>query len=366
MKTLILFEVFAYAHDEYQKLSGQLLMDVANRLPGTLKRRYLDHLARLKLDLNRPGFDSLREFIVHELNVMSSDYAQTFFKNDEKEKPRGSAGGRGPVRVRQVAVKSQVGARDGPSAKPNENGRSSKTVGLKQPPLCFVCNDSESRHFLANCPKFSGLSKEDKKRTVMNAGRCLNCLAVGHFARRCSLDSKCSICGPGGPHKHASALHDVFVGSKSDGAGAADMGGTKGEPLSSSETCASSNQPTIRKLSLDFGGVLLRTSAVKVINPKNGKSTFAYAQHDTGSQATLISERLKNELNLKVKIDCVTIRTLADQTTKSGGLTEFKLQSFSDNAEYPINDALVVPDFTEEERCLPHAVKVAHLKHFEF
>ena len=32
-------EVFAYAHDEYNKLSGQLLLDTANRLPSALKRR---------------------------------------------------------------------------------------------------------------------------------------------------------------------------------------------------------------------------------------------------------------------------------------------------------------------------------------
>ena len=32
-------EVYAYAHDEYHKLSGQLLIDTANRLPNTLKRR---------------------------------------------------------------------------------------------------------------------------------------------------------------------------------------------------------------------------------------------------------------------------------------------------------------------------------------
>ena len=36
-------EVFAYAHDEVEKLSRQLLMDVANRLPGVLKRQYLDY-----------------------------------------------------------------------------------------------------------------------------------------------------------------------------------------------------------------------------------------------------------------------------------------------------------------------------------
>ena len=35
-------EVFAYAHDEYNKLSGQLLLDTANCLPSALKRRFLD------------------------------------------------------------------------------------------------------------------------------------------------------------------------------------------------------------------------------------------------------------------------------------------------------------------------------------
>ena len=79
-------EVFAYAHDEAEKLSGQLLLDVANRLPGVLKRRYLDYLSQRGLSLNKPGFESLRRFVVHELGVMTSDYAQTFFKSEDKEK----------------------------------------------------------------------------------------------------------------------------------------------------------------------------------------------------------------------------------------------------------------------------------------
>ena len=37
-------EVFAYALDEVNKLSGQLLLDTASRLPNILKRRYLDYL----------------------------------------------------------------------------------------------------------------------------------------------------------------------------------------------------------------------------------------------------------------------------------------------------------------------------------
>ena len=62
-------EVFAYAHDEVDKPSDQLLLDVADRLPGTLKRRYLDYLSKNGFDLNRPGFDFLRRFVVNELSL---------------------------------------------------------------------------------------------------------------------------------------------------------------------------------------------------------------------------------------------------------------------------------------------------------
>ena len=68
-------EVFAYAHDEVEKLSGQLLLDTACPLPCVLKRRYLDYVSKMGLDLNHPGFDSLHEFIAQELSVMTSDYA---------------------------------------------------------------------------------------------------------------------------------------------------------------------------------------------------------------------------------------------------------------------------------------------------
>ena len=59
-------EVFAYAHDECNKLSGQLLLDTANRLPSALKRRYLDFLDKNGISLNQPSFESLRKFVVHE------------------------------------------------------------------------------------------------------------------------------------------------------------------------------------------------------------------------------------------------------------------------------------------------------------
>ena len=67
------------------------------------------------------------------------------------------------------------------------------------------------------------------------------------------------------------------------------------------ESSSKDEQPIVGKLTPNHNNtVLLRTSAVRVINPSTGRSTFVYAQHNTASQATLISERLKNVLNLAV------------------------------------------------------------------
>ena len=86
---LNLLEVYAYTHNELEKLSGQLTLDAANRLPNLLKRRFLDYLTKIRSDLNRPDFDSLRGFVAHELSVSTSDYAQTFFGSDEKRQVAG-------------------------------------------------------------------------------------------------------------------------------------------------------------------------------------------------------------------------------------------------------------------------------------
>ena len=88
---LITLEVFAYRHNQVEKLFGQLLLDIANCLPANLKCRYLDKLNKSLLDLNQPsfeGFELLRKFVAHEITLVTSDCAQTLFKTEEKNKSR--------------------------------------------------------------------------------------------------------------------------------------------------------------------------------------------------------------------------------------------------------------------------------------
>ena len=117
-----------------------LLIGYQVLLKAPKRRCSIDYLTRLNLDLNHPGFDSLREFVSHELSVMPSDYAQMFFGSGEKDKPRDCGYGRASVRVRHVAMKLQDRPFKEPAAKPGSGVVTSG--GPKVCPLCFVCDDS--------------------------------------------------------------------------------------------------------------------------------------------------------------------------------------------------------------------------------
>ena len=92
---------------------------------------------------------------------------------------------------------------------------------------------------------------------------------------------------------------------------------------------------------------------MRVINPVTGRSTLAYAQHDTAFQATLISKSLRDKLGLATKTNhAITIRILAEQTMRSGGLTNFEIESLSNKETFAIKNALVVPNFIDDKNVL--------------
>ena len=75
---------------------------------------------------------------------------------------------------------------------------------------------------------------------------------------------------------------------------------------------------------------------------------------------------MRDELGLATKTDhAITIRTLAEQTMRSGGLTNFEIESLSNKETFALKNALVVPDFIDDENVLPHTVNTQKLRHFE-
>ena len=121
----------------------------------------------------------------------------------------------------------------------------------------------------------------------MGSGRCLNCLSLGHVVRNFAFLLKCRRCGLKFHSKHAGALHEIFVPviSVAGGVTKSEQGATAGE-IAERGTSSHGDWPrTGLKLVLEIANtnVLLRTSAVRVINPRTGNSTLVYAQHDAAS-----------------------------------------------------------------------------------
>ena len=152
-------------------------------------------------------------------------------------------------------------------------GREGGTDRSKFPPTCFVCANS-SKHYLVDCEKFKELSHKAKRQTVIEAKRCINCLSLDHYVRNCHRPARCRKYGPNNKSKHAFALHECYTGAN----------------LEATDKSQAPPTPSPKKLSKQdkkFNGdkvnskekraSLLRTSAVKVVNPNTGQSTLVYA-----------------------------------------------------------------------------------------
>ena len=234
----------------------------------------------------------------------------------------------------------------------------------KPAPTCFVCLPADLKHFLGDCEKFKPYTPSSKRQIVIDAKRCLHCLSLEHFLREGPYPSKCRKCGPSSQNEHTGALHESYQAGSHEAA--------KGEVVKSPSNANDDINVEGRDLnvlkinSVENGVVLMRTSAVKTVNPATGKSSLVYAQHDTASQATLISETLKAELGLRATPDpTVSFRTLANEKVSSVGRTYFQLESLNSGEQFHINGAVVVPQFSDDKNTLPHAIDTNTLEHFE-
>ena len=127
--------------------------------------------------------------------------------------------------VRQVAVnRGRPGARSVETVDKSLRSCNKTQHSTKSPPVCFVCNGRRSKHFLSDCELFKSKTPEQKRKTVIDAARCFNCLSLGHFSRECTSSSKCRLYGSHFAPKHSTALHELYANSDSVNLGAASAG----------------------------------------------------------------------------------------------------------------------------------------------
>ena len=191
-------ELYARAHQQMHSLDSNFIVDVGERFPYNFKKQYTYFLHDNFGSTEQPSFDSFKQFLNRELQVVKTTFAERFLcSSDRGEKNRSTQ----RAKVHHTNVQTKTGnlatttsiiTRSAPAASaPSEASK------WQQSPRCFMCSTetSEKRHFLYNCDNYQRLTPEEKRNAIIQAHRCLNCLQ-SHSVEDCKFPCK---------YKHGSA-----------------------------------------------------------------------------------------------------------------------------------------------------------------
>lgn len=144
------------------------------------------------------------------------------------------------------------------------------TVPVKK----YVCSCCNNNHLITFCEKFRRLTPSERRQMVAEKSLCFICLTSGHMAQHCKSTRSCHLCN----QRHNTMLH--LTDSKSNN-------GT--EVVVNTANCmyAVHRRPQ----------VLLATAIVNV-SDNDGKYHQVRALIDQGSEASFISEKLAQALQL--------------------------------------------------------------------
>lgn len=150
---------------------------------------------------------------------------------------------------------------------------------------CTFCKEN---HYIFNCKQFVKKPIEERYKFVQNNNLCFNCLVPNHTVFKCKQKTMCQICR----RRHHSLLHR-------------DKQQTSEETLTSEETnnhkedtkqpIVTAHTASITQPSYD---ILLATALVDVTS-RSGQSHVFRALIDQGSEASFVTTRVVEMLNLK-------------------------------------------------------------------
>ena len=344
--------LYAKAYNQPDKVEGRFVLDLAKRLPDVTKKEFLKFLANRFGHTNEPSFESLFEFITEEESYKSTDFGISLLNASSElrkfEKPHDKSKNACPVR--QTSFKSPNLPR---RSDINDKQKKSPTTNSRpEHPMCIYCSSKGlvEHHYLSNCSEFLRLTPIDRKDVIVKSGRCLNCLRK-HFVKDCFAPNSCRKCGAAYSRKHSLLLHDAFV-----------------TPSQACESGDNTSEPSVTVRKVGIGSVkaaFSRVTAARIMNPVNDKSRLVYVQHDPGSQVTLVSNKLVQDLGLTA-FDNVSfeMQTMTSCKATTADLVKFNVQSLHTGEIFGNVVSVVNEPWSDDENTLPHKQDLSVYEHF--
>ncbi|XP_055623126.1 uncharacterized protein LOC129766576 [Toxorhynchites rutilus septentrionalis] len=217
-------------------------------------------------------------------------------------------------------------------------------------PECHACSQ---QHLLVKCPVFQKMTLKDRLNMVNSKKICSNCFRGNHFVRKCSSNFSCRIC----QKRHHTLLHPGFetsVASNGQINQGTDQGqSTQSNPVSNAvlrrEVEISDN---VAKAPASFNTVsdtqtvnVFLSTVVLIVVDKYGREHLARALLDSGSQCSLMSERLCQQLRLVRQRINQPICGVGESQIRAFGLVSTEIRSRLDEFSVSLN-CLVLRNIT--------------------
>ena len=222
-----------------------------------------------------------------------------------------------------------------------------------------------------------------------------------HDLKDCIHNCKCRHCGKHYQHKHSTFLHALYTpvlppgNAASHGAATSfylpagrpreaasfsnhqleKSGGAAGPSflVQSADTLSQNDarDVPVKKQVLGLhtrkAGVLTRILALRVINPQTGNSLNIYAQHDSGSEVTIVSDSLVNELGLENEgTSRIILHTVTERKKSDFHCVSFDVEALHNGDHFNIQQALVMNNWSDDSYTLPHDYDLSEYSQFDY
>ena len=229
------------------------------------------------------------------------------------------------------------------SNKSNKVGVTKSLVSSVNKSKCLLCNES---HPLYHCSNFKTLTVGKRKEFAKTQRCCYNCLGKGHFPRSCLSNRRCNLCHG----KHHTLLHE---GGENNDQKEKVTPSKENELPGTSVSDSGSRlalKAQIKRLSPSYPSVLLATAKIRV-RSSDGREIRLRALIDSGSEATLISERAVQSLRLRRQKTKIKITGIGDKCSGVANFTvRILLGSCEGKSEFIKARAIVLPALTSYSR----------------
>ncbi|XP_071582567.1 uncharacterized protein [Temnothorax nylanderi] len=231
------------------------------------------------------------------------------------------------------------------TAKAHYQGKSDEN-SAKNKNVCPIC---KGKHYVMKCPKYIDETTSQKLALIVKHKLCYNCLGT-HRIANCKVTKRCQKCD----RRHHTSIHKEdgsFNNNKNNIGTSSKNGGVKSESqpqsnLSGSDQDRATVLHSIKTIKSTKSQVMLATAKVLVMSERKVVRKVR-ALLDQGSEISLVSERIVQQLHLPRSHSSISLSGIGDQKSKkTKGSTFFKLKPhFNSNFELSIS-AHILPKLT--------------------